>query len=142
MLRHVPVNTSVRSLLGPPDPVSGSLAMGVFLVVEGQISLNLPSSLSPILVSLQVHFLALDAAPQPLYEDIVYAPALAVHADLNALLQQPASEGLAGELTPLVRVEYLRLTFAQSLFQSLNTECHLQGVGQPPGQHGPACASP
>ncbi len=32
-----------------------------------------------------VHLLVLDAAPQPFHEDVVHAPAPAVHAHLNAL---------------------------------------------------------
>ena len=72
--------------------------MGPLLVVEGQISPNPLSGLSPILVCLQVHLLVLDAAPQPFHEDVVHAPAPAVHAHLNALRQQHAGEGLAGEL--------------------------------------------
>ena len=42
--------------------------MGPLLVVEGQISPNPFSGLSPILVCLQVHLLVLDAAPQPFHE--------------------------------------------------------------------------
>ena len=61
--------------------------MGPLLVVEGQISPNPLSGLSPILVCLQVHLLVLDAAPQPFHEDVVHAPAPAVHAHLNALRQ-------------------------------------------------------
>ena len=57
--------------------------MGPLLVVEGQISPNPLSGLSPILVCLQVHLLILDAAPQPFHEDVVHAPAPAVHAHLN-----------------------------------------------------------
>ena len=109
--------------------------MGPLLVVEGQISPNPLSGLSPILVCLQVHLLVLDAAPQPFHEDVVHAPAPAVHAHLNALRQQHAGEGLAGELAALVGVEDLWPTLAQGLFQSRNTEVYLQGVGQPPSQH-------
>ena len=83
--------------------------MGPLLVVEGQISPNPFSGLSPILVCLQVHLLVLDAAPQPFHEDVVHAPAPAVHAHLNALRQQHAGEGLAGELAALVGVEALLL---------------------------------
>ena len=44
--------------------------MGPLLVVEGQISPNPLSGLSPILVCLQVHLLVLDAAPQPFHETL------------------------------------------------------------------------
>ena len=77
--------------------------MGPLLVVEGQISPNPLSGLSPILVCLQVHLLVLDAAPQPFHEDVVHAPAPAVHAHLNALRQQHAGEGLAGELGGILK---------------------------------------
>ena len=45
--------------------------MGALLVVEGQISANSPSGLRPVLVSLQVHLLVLDTAPQSFHEDVV-----------------------------------------------------------------------
>ena len=70
--------------------------MGPLLVVEGQISPNPLSGLSPILVCLQVHLLVLDAAPQPFHEDVVHAPAPAVHAHLNALRQQHAQKQVIG----------------------------------------------
>ena len=47
-------------------------------------------------------------------------------------------KGLTGELTALIGVEDLRLALAQGFLQGFNTEVHLQGVGQPPGQHIPA----
>ena len=104
--------------------------MGPLLVVEGQISPNPLSGLSPILVCLQVHLLVLDAAPQPFHEDVVHAPAPAVHAHLNALRQQHAGEGLTGELAALVGVEDLWPTLAQGLFQSRNTKVYLQCQGR------------
>jgi hypothetical protein len=112
--------------------------MRTLLVVEGQISPNPPSVLSPLLITLQVYLLVLDpsAQGQPFHDNVVGAAALFVHAHPNALRQQLAGEGLTGELTPLFGAENLRLDLAQGLFQSLDTEAHLQGVGSFSGRTG------
>ncbi len=42
-----------------------------------------------------------------LYDDVVQVPTLTIHADLDSLLLQHLGKGLAGELGPLIGVEYL-----------------------------------
>ena len=51
--------------------------------------------------------LVLKRSPQTLDEDIVHAPALAVHADRDLGVKQHGGERFAGELCPLVCVEDL-----------------------------------
>ena len=58
--------------------------MGPFLVVGTQVSTDASLGFRPIRISFQVHFFILDAPPQPLHEDIIHAPASAIHADLDA----------------------------------------------------------
>gem|GEM_PF-3896825 len=49
----------------------------------------------------------------------------------------------AGELAALVGVHDLgRAIFGDSLFQSLNAEVGMHGVGQPPRQHFSCCLTP
>ena len=61
---------------------------------------------------------------------------LTVHAHLNALRQQHAGEGLAGELAALVGVEDLWPTLAQGPLSRAATQKSTSRVlGQPPGQH-------
>ena len=55
-------------------------------------------------ISMEVDLLIFEAAPQPLDEDVVHAPAFAVHADRDAMPLQGAGEVVAGELaTPSLR---------------------------------------
>src|SRR5918992_2554710 len=75
------------------------------------------------------------SVPPPPLIRLLRIPPLAIHADSDPMLFQEPSEGLAGELGSLVGVEDLRLTIPQGFFQNLNTEVHLQGIGQLPGQH-------
>src|SRR5215204_1134958 len=63
------------------------------------------SSLADAFVGAQIQLLVFDAAPQPLDEHVVPPSALAIHADRNAVAAEDASEGLAGELRALIRVE-------------------------------------
>ena len=49
------------------------------------------------------------------------------------MLLKESSEGLAGDLTALVSVEYLWLALAQGFFKSIHTEVCLQSVGHAPG---------
>src|SRR3954471_23996935 len=84
-------------------------------------------------VGMQVYVFVFQASPQPLDEDVVHAPALAVHADPDAF-----STPVNGELTALIGVEDLRPAEpSQRLFQGIDTEVGVQRVRKPPGQHCP-----
>ncbi len=63
---------------------------------------------SNTVVGFQIHLLLLHTAPQELDEDIIDLPALAVHADVDALPFENAYKLLARELVTLICVEDLR----------------------------------
>src|SRR5204863_9017474 len=58
----------------------------------------------------------LSTAPQPLDEDVVHAPALAVHADGDPVPLEGAGKVVAGELAALVGIEDLRPAVARESF--------------------------
>src|SRR5213076_3296220 len=93
-------------------------------VVEVEVTADRSARLGHAVVGPQIHLLVFDAAPQPLDEDVVAPSALAVHADGDGVLDQHASEGRAGELAALIRVEDVRLAvMCQSILQRLDAEC-------------------
>ena len=60
----------------------------------------------------------------------------AVHANPNTCVLENLDEGIAGELSSLVRIEDLRGGMvAQGLLQGTHTELGVQGIGEPPGEH-------
>ena len=64
-----------------------------------------------------------DAAPEAFHKDMVQCPASPVHADCDAVSLENISKHRAGELTALVRVEYLRHTVdLYRLFQAVHAE--------------------
>ena len=63
-------------------------------------------------ISVEVDLLVFETAPQPLDEDVVHAPALAVHADHDPVPFQGAGEIVASELAALVGIEDLRPAIA------------------------------
>lgn len=68
-----------------------------------------PSKVRPCVkrvpVLLQVDLFVFDGSPQSFYEDIIQAPASAVHADVDPVILQNVSEILVSVLRPLVGVE-------------------------------------
>ena len=60
-------------------------------------------------VVFQVDLFVLNRAPEPLQPDIIEAAAPTVHANRDALRQEPSGESQTGELAALVGVENLRL---------------------------------
>ena len=59
--------------------------MLALIVVEHEPRTDASARLRDRSVGLDEHLLVFQAAPQPLYEDVVEKPALAVHADRHAL---------------------------------------------------------
>jgi len=87
-------------------------------------------------VVLEVDVLVFDATPETLDEDVVQRPTAPVHADGDPFAQEHLGEGGAGELRTLVGLEDVGPAIAaQGVFQAVDAELRLQGVGQPPGQH-------
>src|SRR5882762_9828206 len=67
--------------------------------------------------------LVFEASAQPLDEDVVHAPALAVHTDGDPVILQRAGEILAGELAALVGIEDLGpAVSAERLLERLDTK--------------------
>jgi len=56
------------------------------LVVKREVPLQTLASFGHRVVGVQIHFLKLEALPQPLDKDVVAPGAVAVHADLDAVL--------------------------------------------------------
>ena len=77
-------------------------------VVEGEVLGQTKQQLAHRSVALQIHVFMLDAAPQPLDEDVVEGAPPAIHADGDAFAFQHVGEGGAGELRALVAVEDFR----------------------------------
>jgi len=65
------------------------LALGVVKVQPGA---NNGPGFGDTRISMQVDLLVFETAPQPLDKDVVHAPALAVHADRDAMPLQGAGE--------------------------------------------------
>jgi hypothetical protein len=68
-------------------------------IIKGQIPADRGTCLRHAVVSLQIHLLVFDAAPETFDKDVVAPGALAVHADRDVILEQHADEVVAGELT-------------------------------------------
>src|SRR5713101_972156 len=97
--------------------------MGSPAVVEVQVAPDRSAGIGRTVVGPQIHLLVLDAAPQPLDEDVVPPSALA---DRNAVVGEHAGVGRARELRTLIGVEDLRLAVAsQSILQRLDAERRL-----------------
>ena len=86
-------------------------------VVELEIARQLLACFGDALIRMQIDVLVLDATPQPLDEDVIDPTALAVHADLDAVVGQHLGEVGAGELAALVGIEDLRRTVLSVVLQ-------------------------
>ncbi len=118
------------------NPIIESL-MRAFVIIEAEVFGQPQVELGDPVVGLEVEFFVFDRAPQAFDEHVVQCSAPSVHADANAFFLQPFCESGGSELRPLVGVEDLGCAAGEGFTQSLQTEIHLQGVGQPPGQHIP-----
>src|ERR1019366_750467 len=104
-------------------------------VVKFEIPADRISRLSNAFIGPQIHLLVLDAAPQPLDEDVIPPSPFAVHADGDGVAGEHAGECRAGELRALVGVEYLRLAVtSQGILQGLDAEGSFHRDRQPPRQ--------
>ena len=77
-------------------------------VVEIQITAEASAGFSNAGISVQIDFLILHRAPEPLDKHIVTPSSLAVHADRDLVLQQQPSEVTAGKLTSLEALLYVK----------------------------------
>ena len=67
-------------------------------VVKVQPGTNAGLSFGHCRISVEVDLLVFETAPQPLDEDVVHAPALAVHANGDAMPLQGAGKIVTGKL--------------------------------------------
>ena len=105
-------------------------------VVEAEIRAQVGLRGRHRVVGLEIHLLILDALPEPLDEDVVPPRALAIHADLNAVVVEQLSEVAAGKLTALIGVEDFRGAMpCNRVPYCVQTEVRCQRVGDAPGQH-------
>src|SRR6202167_3810566 len=106
------------------------------VVVEAQPAADATARLRDRGVSLDVDFLVLQAAPQPLDENVVEVTAFAIHADADTAGRQHAGERGTGELHALIRVENFGRTMPiQRLLQGLDTEPGVHASRQTPGEN-------
>ena len=103
--------------------------MGPLGVVEAEVGVEPGLGRPSAGVGLQVYLFVLHRPPQPFHKDVVHVPPFPVHADSDSVAHQKTGEAIAGELAPLVGVEDLWLSFAQSFFQGFDTKVGVQGVG-------------
>src|SRR3984893_6615367 len=104
-------------------------------VVEIEPGANTGFGLAPTRIGVEVDLLVFEASPQPLDEDVVHAPALAIHANGDPMILQRAGEILAGELTALVGIEDLGPAVSgERLLERLDTKIGAERVRQPPRQ--------
>lgn len=78
-------------------------------VVEREIFRQAKGQLGDRAVSLQLHLLVLDAAPQPFDEDVVQGASTPIHADGDTFSLEYVREHRARALRALVTVEDFRL---------------------------------
>ena len=108
-------------------------------VVEADPLADDASGLEAVGELAQIDGLVFERTPQPLDEDVVQAPAPAVHRYPDTGLPQAPGEGEASELAALVGIEDLQRAMAgQRLVECLDAEARIQGVRQALGQHMPA----
>src|SRR5437660_10590687 len=87
-----------------------------FRVVKFQPGANTGLGFGHSRISMEVDLLIFEAAPQPLDEDVVHTPALAIHADHDPVPFQGAGKVVASELAALVGIEDLRPSIARERF--------------------------
>src|SRR4051794_40896282 len=81
-------------------------------IIKVEITTNRVTRLCNAFIGPQIHLLVLDAAPQPLDEDVIPPSPFAVHADVDGVAGEHAGECRAGELRTLIGVVATKLRFA------------------------------
>ena len=110
--------------------------MAPLFVIKRQPLPNICRGLHHRIIRFEIHLLILQAAPQPSHKHIVDPTALAVHTDPDAFVFEHSGKLVAGELAPLITVEYLRcIVSGESVFQRLGAEPRIQAVGEPTAQY-------
>ena len=106
--------------------------MGADLIVKRDIAAQIAPDMGNVIIGMQIHFLILDAAPEPLNEHIVTPASLTIHADPDTMLPEQSGKCLTGKLAALVGIENLRTTiFSYCILDRCQTEVRCQGIGYP-----------
>ena len=110
--------------------------MWSLVVVIGEVLGQKAAQLIPIGGAMAIDALLLHASPKSFDERIVRSPALAIHAHLDAFLDQRPGKEVAGVLAALVGIEdhWCRI-LQQRTMQSFQTEGGVQGVADLPREH-------
>ena len=105
-------------------------------IVEIKVPRERAFEVAHALVGVQVDFLILHAAPQPLDEHVVHPAPLAIHAHPHCFGQQWRGEIVGGELASLVGVEDFGCTKAcHSVLERFHAKCRVHDVAQAPSEH-------
>src|ERR1051325_5543908 len=103
------VHISIRFLLRRPDVACDSPSSDAGAPhYKSRARSRCPLGLGDTGMGIEIDLLVFKAAPQPLDENVVPVPALAVHADSDSVALQRAGEIVTGELAALVGIEDLR----------------------------------
>ena len=84
------------------------------------------ANLRHVLIILEIDILVFDTAPKPLHEDVVEGPPATIHAQAHMGCQERCLEARAGELNPLVGIEYIRLLGRQCPLHERHTKVGFQ----------------
>ena len=110
--------------------------MLALLVVEAEPSPDAGLGFGRRRIGIEVDLLIFETAPQPLDEDVVHTPALAVHADHDPVPFQGTGEVVASELAALVGIEDFRSAIARERFlECLDAKIGVERVGEASGEH-------
>src|SRR5262245_9984322 len=116
--------------IGPTARVEG--LMRPLSVVEREIASNPHPGLSWRAIIGQVYFLILQSAPEPLGEDVISCPPLAIHSDLNRSGFERLREVRAGEMTALIGSPNQRESNRARLPKGIEHEWQFQASIQSP----------
>ena len=104
-----------------------------FSVIVGQPFPNASHCFWTSFKGVQIYAFILERPPEPLNHPIIDPAPFTIHADLDVRISQHVDPMSTCELAALISVEYLwRTVFGQRLFQGLDAEVHVHGVGMLP----------
>ena len=86
------------------------------------------SGIFDVIVLCQVGFFILEAAEPALNHDVVCPATFAIHALTNAVFLYKINVLLACKLASLIRIQYLRFGYPESLFQSIYDHSGVKSV--------------
>jgi hypothetical protein len=97
--------------------------MGPMVIIVGEPTRQARPQFASGLESVEIDAFVLHRPSQALDEDVVHPAAPTIHADPHFGLAQHGGEGVAGELTALIRIEDLWLAVAgHGIMQSFNAK--------------------